>query len=115
MDDERPHRTKDTAPLFSTDTPLEQEIGRLFRWSLLNTRDNLPDSIRDFLKQFLESWYVPCPRLTGQADAVGRLRCSVCGDRQLNVQGVLGQAGSDALRPLDCEPPGGLEEVVEQE
>jgi len=52
VDDERPHRAKDTAPLFSTDNVLENEIGRLFRWSVLNLQDGVPEETRGFLRSF---------------------------------------------------------------
>jgi hypothetical protein len=53
VDDDRPHRAKDTAPLFHTGSRLEVEIRQLFRWSALNMQQNVPDRLRGFLRTFL--------------------------------------------------------------
>jgi hypothetical protein len=53
VDDDRPHRAKDTAPLFQTGSRLELEIKQLFRWSALNMQQNIPDRLRGFLRTFL--------------------------------------------------------------
>ncbi len=53
VDDDRPHRAKDTAPLFQTGSGLELEIKQLFRWSALNMQQNVPDRLRGFLRTFL--------------------------------------------------------------
>ncbi|HWA08582.1 MAG TPA: PilZ domain-containing protein [Opitutaceae bacterium] len=53
VDDDRPHRAKDTAPLFQTGSGLETEIRQLFRWSALNMQQNIPDRLRGFLRSFL--------------------------------------------------------------
>jgi hypothetical protein len=54
VDDDRPHRAKDTAPLFGLNNRLEQEIRQLFRWSVLNAGENIPPKIRSFLATFKE-------------------------------------------------------------
>ena len=53
VDDDRPHRAKDTAPLFQTGSRVETEIRQLFRWSALNMQQNVPDRLRGFLRTFL--------------------------------------------------------------
>jgi hypothetical protein len=53
VDDDRPHRAKDTTPLFQTGNRLEMEIKQLFRWSALNMQQNVPDRLRGFLRTFL--------------------------------------------------------------
>jgi hypothetical protein len=53
VDDDRPHRAKDTAPLFQTGSRLETEIKQLFRWSALNMQQNVPDRLRGFLRTFV--------------------------------------------------------------
>jgi hypothetical protein len=53
VDDDRPHRAKDTAPLFQTGSRIETEIRQLFRWSALNMQQNVPDRLRGFLRTFL--------------------------------------------------------------
>lgn len=53
VDDDRPHRAKDTAPLFQSGSRLEVEIKQLFRWSALNMQQNIPDRLRGFLRSFL--------------------------------------------------------------
>jgi hypothetical protein len=53
VDDDRPHRAKDTAPLFQTGSRLELELKQLFRWSALNMQQNVPDRLRGFLRSFV--------------------------------------------------------------
>ena len=53
VNDDRPHRAKDTAPLFQTGSRLETEIRQLFRWSALNMQQNIPDRLRGFLRTFV--------------------------------------------------------------
>ncbi len=53
VDDDRPHRAKETAPLFQTGSRIETEIRQLFRWSALNMQQNIPDRLRGFLRTFI--------------------------------------------------------------
>lgn len=52
VDDVRPHRIKDTTPLFQIDSRLDEEIKQLFRWTVMNIRDSVPADVRSFLSSF---------------------------------------------------------------